>query len=200
MLRTMIISIWVMVWLISGCAQFNSKEEIVYEEGKLQKFSYLNESQGTVKSKANDSAFMDAVEVLGKVDPAALPQLGDLPRFQKDKKGSARTYTGVIKNATKYNVVVPSLNSGATLSIPAHGFIEYVAYTRTFDLTVFSDGNPFYCLKIKADPKNYQYMCKQYDFIAVIDKPEPVVQEKYRKMKRAIKKPKPCPEGEQGAS
>ncbi len=84
---------------------------------------------------------------------------------------------------------MPSLNSGGTLMIPARGWIEYVAYTKNFDLTVYADGKPFYCLKICADPKQYQYMCKNYDFMAEIVKPEPVVKKGQRgkKMKRAIR-------------
>ena len=195
-----IIVVGMILWLLSGCAQFHSQEEIVYDNGKLQKFSYLNESHGTRKSEAKDSAFMDAIEVLRKTDPTALPQLADLPRFQKNTRPPVGIYTGVIKNNTKYDVSVPSMNSDATLQIPAHGWIEYRAYTRNFDLTVYSDGKPFYCLKICSNPKNYQYACKQYDFIAEIVKPEPTAKAKYRKMKRAIKKPKPRPEGEQGTS
>jgi hypothetical protein len=171
------------VWLL-GCTQFHSKEEIVYEDGKLQKFAYSNDSQ-----RGNDSAFMDAIDVLRRADPAAMPQLDDLPRFQDKKTESARPYTGVIKNTTRYEVAVPSLNSGATIAIPAHGWVEYTAYQKKFDLTVYSDGKPFYCLKIAADPKNFQYMCKHYDFIAEIVKPEPVGKSKIRK-KRIKKKPK----------
>ena len=108
-------------------------------------------------------------------------------------------YTGVIKNQTRYEVSVPSRNSGATLIIPARGFIEYVAYEKDFDVTVYRDGKPFYCLKINAHPGEYAFMCKNdYDFIAEIVKPEPASQAKYRKLKRAIKKPKLRPEGEEG--
>ena len=107
-------------------------------------------------------------------------------------------YVGVIKNRTNYDVSVPSRNSSATLTIPARGFIEYVSYEKDFDVTVYQDGKPFYCLKINAHPGEYAYLCKNdYDFMAEIVKPEPVAKAKYRKMKRAIKKPKPRPEGEQ---
>jgi hypothetical protein len=107
-------------------------------------------------------------------------------------------YTGVIKNQTRYEVSVPSRNSGATLIIPARGFIEYVSYEKDFDVTVYRDGKPFYCLKINAHPREYAFMCKNdYDFIAEIVKPESTSEDRYRKMKRAIKKPKPRPEGEE---
>ena len=133
-------------------------------------------------------------------DENALPSVRDLPVPQRFNK-VARQYTGVIKNRTNYEVSVPSRNSGATLIIPARGFIEYVSYEKNFDVTVYRDGKPFYCLKINAHPREYAFMCKNdYDFIAEIVKPEPVAKAKYRKMKRAIKKPKPSPEGEQGTS
>jgi hypothetical protein len=111
-------------------------------------------------------------------------------------------YIGVIKNQTRYEVSVPSRNSDATLIIPARGFIEYISYEKDFNVTVYRDGKPFECLKINAQPHAYAFMCKNdYDFIAEIVKPEPAAKGakygKYRKMKRAIKKPKPRPEGEQ---
>ena len=187
-MRKIFICLGAISWLLFGCAQFHSTEEIVYEDGKLQKFSYYNESQ-----KSDSTAFMDALDVLRRADPAAMPQLADLPRFQRDQKMCAATYTGVIKNSTRYDVSVPSLNSGATLQIPAHGWIEYRAYARSFDLTVYSDGKPFYCLKICADPRNYQYACKKYDFIAEIVKPEPV--EQYKPLKKRHFKKRPPSEG-----
>jgi hypothetical protein len=129
-------------------------------------------------------------------DETALPSVRDLPVPQRFKK-ITRQYTGIIKNQTRYDVSVPSRNSSATLIIPARGFIEYISYEKSFDLTVYREGKPFYCLKISAHPHEYAYMCKNdYDFIAEIVKPEPVAKEKYRKMKRAIKKPKPDPEEE----
>lgn len=115
-------------------------------------------------------------------DETMLPELRDLPvpsRFVK----VVRPYTGVIKNNTRYEVSVPSRNSSATLIIPARGFIEYTAYEKDFDVTVYHDGKPFYCLKIKAHPHEYAYMCRNdYDFIAEIVKPEPVGT--YKKLKR----------------
>jgi hypothetical protein len=190
-MRKIFIGLGAISLLLFGCAQFHSSEEIVYENGKLQKFAYSNDSQ-----ERNSSGFMDALDVLRRADPAALPQLADLPRFQRlDQKTCAATYTGVIKNSTKYDVSVPSLNSAATLQIPAHGWIEYRTYTRAFELTVYSEGKPFYCLKILADPRNYQYACKKYDFIAEIVKPEPVERYKPLKKRLRLKKP-PAAEGE----
>jgi hypothetical protein len=133
-------------------------------------------------------------------DENMLPELRELPVPPRFKQ-VARQYVGVIKNKTRYDVSVSSRNSGATLIIPAKGFIEYVAYEKAFDVTVYRDGKPFYCLKITAHPREYAYMCRNdYDFIAEIVKPEPTSKAKYRKMKRAIKKPKPSPEEGQGTS
>ncbi len=62
-------------------------------------------------------------------------------------------YTGIIKNKTGYEVSVPSGNSGATLIIPARGWIEYTSYERHFDLTAYHAGKPFYCMNINASLK-----------------------------------------------
>lgn len=127
---------------------------------------------------------------------AALPDMRDLPipaNLQKGKQ--VRLYTGIIKNTTKYEVEVPSSNSGATLIIPAKGWIEYTSWVPRFDLTAYYGGKPFYCMKIFANPRNYAFMCQQYDFLVEIVKPEPKSKAK-KKMKRAIKKKK-APEGEE---
>jgi hypothetical protein len=110
------------------------------------------------------------------VDSLALPELRDLP-FPASLKSRERPrkYTGIIKNKTKYAVSVPSANSGATLDIPAHSWIEFTTWTRKSDVTVYRDGKPFYCLKLCADPCEYPFMCKKYDFMAEIVKEEPVI-------------------------
>ena len=115
-----------------------------------------------------------------------MPEMRDLPTPSTLKKERVRKYTGIIKNKTKYEVVVPSGNSGASLVIPAKGFIEYVSWTRRFDLTVFYDGKPFYCLKIVANPQNYAFMCSKYDFMVDIVKDEPAPKPK-KKLKRKKK-------------
>lgn len=161
-------------------------EEIQYENGKLQKFSYLDETSG---GKGDSSNFVAAIDTLKQVDPLALPELEDLPVPGLPNR-KARAYTGVIKNKTKYEVSVPSKNSDATLVIPPYGWIEYTAWNQVFDLTAFHDGKPFYCLKINAHPKNYAFMCKKYDFIAEIVKPVPVRKYKPIRKKRIKKKPK----------
>jgi len=128
---------------------------------------------------------------------AALPDMRDLPIPASLKKGKqVRLYTGIIKNTTKYEVEVPSSNSGATLIIPAKGWIEYSAWVRRFKLTAFHEGKPFYCMNIYANPKSYPFMCQKYDFMIEIVKPEPAPKAK-KKMKKAIKRKK-APGGVEG--
>lgn len=102
-------------------------------------------------------------------------------------------YTGIIKNNTRYEVSIPSENSDATLVIPAHGWIEYTMWTRTTDVTAYRDGKPFYCLKLFAKPCEYPFMCKKYDFMAEIVKPEPTHRYKpMKKRKRHVRKQPKC--------
>ncbi len=119
---------------------------------------------------------------------SALPAMRDLPLPASMKKNQpSRLYTGIIKNKTNYDVSVPSGNSSATLTIPAKGWIEYSAWSRRFDLTAYHNGKPFYCMKIVAEPRSQPFMCKKYDFMMEIVKPEP---KPAKKMKKAIKKKK----------
>jgi hypothetical protein len=106
-------------------------------------------------------------------------------------------YTGLIKNHTKYDLSIPSLNSGATVVVPAKGWIEYTAWSPQFELDAYYNGKPVWCDKISVTPGKYQYMCKKYDFVAEVVKPEPVEKTKPVPKKRRIKrKPKPkCDEG-----
>ena len=102
-------------------------------------------------------------------------------------------YIGIIKNNTRYEVSIPSENSDATLVIPAHSWIEYTMWTRSTDVTAYRDGKPFYCLKLLANPCEYPFMCKKYDFMAEIVKPEPAG--KYKPMKKRkyrVKKQPKC--------
>ncbi len=103
-------------------------------------------------------------------------------------------YTGIIKNKTKYEVSLPSENSDATLVIPPNSWIEYTMWTHQADVTAYRDGKPFYCLKLAAHPKEYPFMCKKYDFMAEIVKPEGVGRGKYKPMKKRkrIKKQPKC--------
>jgi hypothetical protein len=119
-----------------------------------------------------------------------LPRMGDtLPVPQRILK-TPRLYTGIIKNRTAYDVNIPSKNSAGTLTIPARGWTEFIAWEKDFDLTVYHDGKPFYCLQVMAHPGEYPFMCKKYDFIAEIVKPEAVHQYPGKKKKKRIRKKK----------
>jgi len=122
-------------------------------------------------------------------DLSALPDRRDLP-FPANLKQqeTARRYTGIIKNKTRYEVSVPSENSDATLTIPPHSWIEYTMWTRRADVTAYYDGKPFYCLKLVADPHEYPFMCSKYDFMAEIVKAEPTHKYKPMKKRKRIKK------------
>jgi hypothetical protein len=122
---------------------------------------------------------------------AALPEMRDLPVPASLKKvKQVRRYTGIIRNKTRYEVEVPSSNSGATLVIPAKGWIEYTAWVPRFDLTAYHDGKPFYCMKIYANPKSYAFMCQKYDFMIEIVKAEPVQKIKKKRIRRKKRIPK----------
>jgi hypothetical protein len=130
------------------------------------------------------------------MDGSALPDIHDLPTppIQPAKK-----YTGIIKNNTRFDVSILARNSSATITIPAYGWVEYTAWNSYFNVTVYHDGKPFYCLNIHAHLQNYPFMCKKYDFIAEIVKEEPVIRQgpsgpsklKHRKIKRKVGNP-PC--------
>jgi len=113
-----------------------------------------------------------AIDTPSQSAPAALSEVPD---------GVA--YTGIIKNNTRYEVSIPSENSDATLTIPAHSWIEYTMWTHKTDVTAYRNGTPFYCLKLVAHPQEYPFMCSKYDFMAEIVKPEPTAG-KYKPMKK----------------
>ncbi len=103
-------------------------------------------------------------------------------------------YTGIIKNCTRYEVSIPSENSLGTVTIPPFGWIEYITWAQKTDVTAYRDGQPFYCLKIQAKPQQFPYMCKKYDFMEEIVKPEPCTTaptKLKRRIKRKAKRP-PC--------
>jgi hypothetical protein len=126
------------------------------------------------------------------IDGSALPDIQDLPAPPIQP---AKAYTGIIKNNTRFEVSIPSRNSNATIIIPAYGWAEYTAYNSFFNVTVYHDGKPFYCLNIHAHFQNYPFMCKKYDFIGEIVKEEPVIRATpVQKPRRLRKKPK-CNQG-----
>jgi hypothetical protein len=127
-------------------------------------------------------------------DASALPNRRDLPFPANLRENeTARRYTGIIKNKTRYEVSLPSENSDATLVIPPHGWIEYTMWTRRASVTAYHDGKPFYCLKLLADPSEYSFMCSKYDFMAEIVKPEGATGTyKPMKKRKRIKKQPAC--------
>jgi len=128
-------------------------------------------------------------------DASALPGRRELPvPANLSYNQRARRYTGIIKNKTRYEVSVPSENSGANLIIPAHSWIEYTIWTRRANVTAYYDGKPFYCLKLSVHLNEYPYMCSKYDFMAEIVKPpEPLGTYKpMKKRKRVVRKEPKC--------
>jgi len=102
-------------------------------------------------------------------------------------------YIGIIKNKTRHDVSIPSGNSGATLVVPAQGWIEYIAWSPMIPLDAYYNGKPIWCDNVSVTPGKYQYMCKKYDFMAEIVKPEPVGKSKpMKKRQRRVKKQPKC--------
>jgi len=166
-----------------GCAGGASQGLNAYEVNRAATASTVAGQSGLVFDPLN-------------IDGSALPDIHDLPTLPIQP---AKKYTGIIKNNTRYEVSIPSRNSSATITIPAYGWVEYTAWNSFFNVTVYHDGKPFYCLNIHAHIQNYPFMCKKYDFIAEIVKEEPVIRQgpsapsklKPRKIKRKAENP-PC--------
>jgi hypothetical protein len=83
-------------------------------------------------------------------------------------------YTGVIYNRTGYDIWIPSLNSSATLLVPARGWIEYTVWSPTFEVLGYVNGKLDWCQRITVTPGALQFLCKRYDFSAEIRSPVPV--------------------------
>jgi hypothetical protein len=103
------------------------------------------------------------------VDPADQTGISAASESQE-----VRSYTGIIKNKTRYEISIPSENSRGTLVIPPNGWIEFTIWNQHLGVTAYHDGKPFYCLNIFARPQLYSFMCKKYDFMAEIRPPTPV--------------------------
>jgi hypothetical protein len=147
---------------------------------------------GKMKIMASIIAIMGIMLVASGVTAAIdTPSQGAPPAVSQLPDGVA--YTGIIKNKTGYEVSIPSENSDATLVVPAHSWTEYTMWTHQADVTAYRDGKPFYCLKLSANPQEYPFMCKKYDFMAEIVKPEPAAG-KYKPMKKRkrLKKQPKC--------
>ncbi|OPX19054.1 MAG: hypothetical protein BZ151_11280 [Desulfobacca sp. 4484_104] len=152
---------------ITGCVGLvdRHQEEIVYENGKLQKFSYYNETYGG--SGPNSAVFLDAIDIIRRSDSGAMPELKDLPQPKKRRR-IPRSYVGIIKNCTKHEIFIPSQNSQGILTVPPQGWIEFIVWSESFALTAYVDGKPYRCFKIKVHPGEYPFMCQDYDFMAII--------------------------------
>ncbi|MDD3581823.1 MAG: hypothetical protein PHW74_12485 [Desulfobacca sp.] len=152
---------------ISGCVGLvdRHKEEIVYESGKLQKYSYYDETYG--KAGSDSAVFLDAIDIIRRSDSGAMPELKDLPQPKK-RRQIPRSYVGIIKNYTTHEIYIPSQNSQATLIIPPQGWTEFIVWSDSFAFTAYVEGKPYRCFKIKVHPGEYPFMCKDYDFMAII--------------------------------
>jgi hypothetical protein len=170
------IAIAAILFFCVGCANGTPQVDNGYE---------MNNAVRNAQAPGQSGLVFDPLNI----DGSALPDIRDLPAppIQPAKK-----YTGIIKNNTRFEVSVPSRNSDATIIIPAYGWAEYTAYNSFFNVTVYHNGRPFYCLNIHAHFQNYPFMCKKYDFIAEIVKDEPVIRERPLQPKRRIKKKPKC--------
>ncbi len=202
MIRTMwkiILPLLVAQLLMGGCATSqpmnHTRQEIIYEQGKVQKFSYLGDVYGPNRGPAESSEFLGAIDILRQCDAGALPEAADLPIFQ-DRRIKKKKYIGLIENFTNYDISLLSANSGAALIIPAHGWLEYVSWQPNIKLIGYVDGKQVYYQCLQAHPKKYQYLGESYDFVAEI-RPEkaPPLPKKPRTLKRKKKK-KVCQGGD----
>lgn len=192
-----ILALSIAILLCLGCAQTSHYEEILYEDGKLKKYAYVDDTKG---GKGDSSVFLDAVEIIKRQDSTAFPDPQDLPLPQYNLKKWARTrsYTGLIKNYSRHEVSIPSANSSAAVVVPARDWreysaIEYTVWSPAVNLQGFVDGQVVYQQKLVAQPKKFQYMGKYYDFVAEIKppQPEPKAKPKYKK-KRKVKSQGKC--------
>lgn len=157
----------------------DQKVEIDYQDGVLKKY-YLKDDA----YDARNASYADPAQVItnsGGNLPSALPILR-----KPSLKGDTQQYTGIIRNKTKTDITVPSQNSAATLTVPAGGWIEYTIWRPRTKFTAYLVGNPIRCFNICVKPKCYPFMCKDYDFMAVIDAPEKP--EYYKKYKKRVRK------------
>jgi hypothetical protein len=163
----------VLVCLMLGCATpvppSHTRQEILYEDGRLQKFAYSGYLYGAPDSAAASQApIISALTLLQQCDPKALPRLEDLPTFPSQTPLITRRYLGLIQNLSKYDVSIPSANSDATLIVPAHGWLEYVAWEPEVRLAGFVEGKQVYFQRLRVRPRAYQYLGNSYDFVATI--------------------------------
>jgi len=160
-------------------------EEILYEQGKLQKYSFYDESYG---ERHDSSEFMEAIDIIKQADPTALPELEEFGLGSHRLKSRKRAYTGVIRNMTGHELTVPSQNSQGTIIIPPRGWVEYTVWDPIVTFSPYLDGEPYRCFTIKPKVKAYELMCKHYDFMAII--PAEEKPRLYKKYKQRYRKPR----------
>jgi hypothetical protein len=181
-MKRKIILLLILAVALVGC---NGAGSSVRQGHELHSYSDYTNLSGATIGGSNDLIFHPS-EV-----EAALPPITDLPipaTLKRDRR-TASQFTGIIKNKTNYEVSVPSGNSDADLVIPPKGWIKYSIWGTRYAVTAYHNGKPFYCLKIRVQPKNYAFMCDKYDFMVEIVKPEPKAKPPGKK-KKAIKKKK----------
>ncbi len=94
--------------VLAGCMSAppsHTRQEILYEQGKLQKFAYsgdVYEQPGS--AGAGRAPVLEALTVLKQCDPEALPQLADLPVLEPTAPPKSKKYTGLIQNLTNYDI------------------------------------------------------------------------------------------------
>ncbi len=154
----------------------HSRQEFIYEQGKLQKFTYVGDLYDGPGTRVDRTPVMEALTVLKQCDPAALPQLADLPVLEAATAGEAKKYTGLIQNLSGYDVTIPSANSQGTLVVPAYSWLEYTAWQPEIRLYGFVDGRQVYFQRLRVKPRQFQYLGNRYDFVATI-RPEPSLPE-----------------------
>jgi hypothetical protein len=188
----MIIKILIVFGLLSiiSCTMPRYREELIYEDGKIKKYSYQNEAETDPGQRPK--IFLDPVEEMEKATIPVLPNPQDFPFVAgKSKKGRVREYKGLIQNYTKYDVSIPSSNSGATLIVPANGWLEYVNWEPNVRLKGFVNGKQVYYQSLRAQAGKFKYMGNSYDFLAEIQPPpEPAPEVKPYCPPRAKPKPK----------
>ncbi len=140
-------------------------------------------------------AFIIGVILVSPAFVAAVDSADQTSLPAASKSQEVRSYTGIIKNQTRYEVAIPSENSNATVLIPPNGWIEYTIWARHSKLAAYHNGEPFYCLNISAHPQEYSFMCKKYDFMAEISQPEPVRRYQPIPQRRPIRKKPKCDQG-----
>ena len=167
------------VLVVAGCLSqpplSHTRQEILYEQGRLQKFAYAGdfyEPPGGATASTGRASALEALTLLKQCDPTALPQLADLPRLEPSNTTKAKQYIGLIQNLSSYDVAIPSANSQATLIVPAYGWLEYTTWQPEVRLAGFVDGKQVYFQQLRVKPRFYQYLGNHYDFIATI-RPEP---------------------------